>query len=57
MKKSLIVAMAAIALIGLSANKCGGSDQAEQKPADQTTTTPPADQTTPPSPPPAQPPQ
>ena len=50
MKRSLIVAMAAIALVGLSANQCGG-DKAEQKPQDQTTTTPPADQTTPPSPP------
>jgi hypothetical protein len=45
MKKSLIIAMAAIALVGLSANQCGG-DKAEQKPEDQTTTTPPPDQPT-----------
>ena len=31
-----VAAIAAIALIGLSANQCGG-EKAEEKPADQTT--------------------
>jgi len=61
MRKLLMVAAAAaIALVGLSANTCGGGDQ---KPAEQPATQPEAQPTQPESPPapetppPAQPPQ
>ena len=59
-KLLVVVTAAAIALVGLSANTCGGGDQ---KPAEQPATQPEAQPTQPESPPapetppPAQPPQ